>query len=434
MKKLVARTYKFRVFPSKSVVKRLDKILGVCRFLYNSQLEYEEQLYFSERRFVGRDELNLLIPDWKSINPDLKKVHSQVLQNISDRLTKSFQNFFGRVGRGEKAGFPRFKSKERYDSFTFPQSGFKLEKNMLKLSKIGWVNIKQHRRIEGKVKILTVKKSSTGKWFACFSVVKEIEVKQKIFKNLDGCVGIDVGLESFYADSEGNKVVNPRWLRESEERLKLLQRQYSKKRKGSKNRKKSELRIARLHEKVVNQRNDFLHKEARKLVSKYFLIAVEKLSIKSMVKNSYLAKSISDAGWRRFLQFLSYKAEEAGGRIVEVDARGTSQYCICGNKVEKSLAERTHRCDKCGRVLDRDVMSAIIVKALALKELENIVDETSTIRKPHVCDTVGTAGINACGDVPLGTSVKQEVTFDAQGFSPRVVHTIISLPSKSLEL
>lgn len=292
MKKLVTRTCKFRIFPSKSVVKKLERTLGACRFLYNSELEYEQQLYFSEGRFVGRDELNLLILDWRSINPDLGKVHSQVLQNVSDRLVKSFRNFFGRIEHGEKAGFPRFKSKNRYDSFTFPQSGFKLEKNRLKLSKIGMVNIKLHRKVEGKIKTLTVKKSLTGKWFACFSVVKEIEAKQH---DLDKCVGIDVGLKSFYADSKGNKIENPRWLRNSEERLKFLQRQHSKKMKGGKNRKKSRLKIAKLHEKVVNQRNDFLHKESRKLANSYSLIAVEKLSIKSMVKNRYLAKSIHDA-------------------------------------------------------------------------------------------------------------------------------------------
>ncbi|MDP2907624.1 MAG: RNA-guided endonuclease TnpB family protein, partial [Nanoarchaeota archaeon] len=365
----------------------------------NAELEYEKQMYFSERKYVSKEELDSLIPDWKIINPNLKKVHSQVLQNVSDRLVKSFEGFFRRTKSGEKAGFPRFKSKERYDSFTFPQSGFKFEKGRLKLSKVGMVGVKQHREIEGRVKTLTIKKTSTGKWFANFSVVKEIEMDQK---RSDRCVGIDVGLESFYADSEGNKIDNPRWLRKSEKRLKFLQRQHSKRKKGGKNRKKSRLKIAKLHEKVVNQRNDFLHKQARKLVDNYSLIAVEKLSIKNMVKNRYLAKSISDAGWRRFLQFLSYKAEEAGGQIVEVDARGTSQYCICGNEVRKSLAVRTHKCERCGRVLDRDVMSAMLVKASALEEYKN---------------TAGTAGINACGDVPLGTSMKQEWTGNAQNLS-----------------
>ena len=397
MKKLVTRTYKFRIFPSKSVAKKLGSTLRACNFLYNSELEYEEQLYYSEERFVGRDELNLLIPDWRVINPDLKKVHSQVLQNVSDRLVKSFENFFGRVKRDEKAGFPRFKSKDRYDSFTFPQKGFKLEGNKLKLSKIGLVNVKLHRNVKGRIKTSTIKKTCTNKWFACFSVEEEKETKQ--YKP-NKSIGIDVGLNSFYADSEGNKVDNPRWLKKSEERLKLLQRQHSKKQKESKNRKKSRLKIAKLHEKVVNQRNDFLHKQSRKLVNSYFLIAVEKLSIKNMVKNRYLAKSISDAGWRKFLQFLSYKAEEAGGRIVEVNARGTSQRCICGNEVKKSLSVRAHKCSKCGRNLDRDVMSAILIKASALKE-----------------HTAGTAGINACEDVPSGTSMKQEYTSNTQYLS-----------------
>lgn len=389
MKKVVKRIYEYRIFPSKCISKKLDKTLNACRFLYNAELEYENQLWFSNQEYVGKEDLNNLIPDWKSINPNLKKVHSQVLQNTSDRLCKAFENFFKRIKRDEKAGFPRFKSVERYDSFTFPQSGFKLEANRLKLSKIGLVNIKLHREIKGKIKTLTIKKACTNKWFAYFSVEEEKEIEQHKFnKN----IGIDVGLESFYADSEGNKVDNPRWFRRSEERLKFLQRLHSRKKKGSKNRKKSRFKIAKLHEKIVHQRNDFLHKQTRKLADAYSLIAVEKLSIKNMIKNRYLAKSIGDAGWRKFLRFLSYKAEEAGGRIVEVDARGTSQRCICGNRVKKSLAVRTHKCGRCGRMLDRDVMSAMIVKALALE------------------NTAGTAGINACEDVPLGTSMKQEYT------------------------
>ncbi|MDP2906460.1 MAG: RNA-guided endonuclease TnpB family protein, partial [Nanoarchaeota archaeon] len=262
--------------------------------------------------------------------------------------------------------------------------------------KIGWVNIKLHRNVEGKVKTLTIKKNCTNKWFACFSIEEEKEIEQH---KSDKIVGIDVGLNNFYADSEGNKIDNPRWLRKSEKRLNFLQMQHSRKKKGSSNRKKSKLKIAKLHEKIVSQRNDFLHKQSRKLADDYSLIAVEKLSIKNMLNNRYLAKSICDAGWRRFLKFLSYKAEEAGGRIVEVDARGTSQYCICGNEVKKSLAVRTHKCHKCGRDLDRDVMSAIIIKAIALK------------------NTVGTAGINACRDVPMGTSMKQEYTGNAQNLS-----------------
>jgi putative transposase len=394
MKKVVKRIYKFRLYPSRKVAKKMERVLGACRFLYNAELEYEKQLYFSSRKYASKEDLDNLIPDWKAINPDLRLVHSQVLQNVSDRVDKSFKGFFSRVEHGVKAGFPRFKLKDKYSSFTFPQSGFKFENKMLRLSKIGRTNIKLHREIKGKVKTLTVKNTPTDKWFAYFSVIEEKEIKQI---NLGKCIGIDMGLDSFYADSEGNKIANPRWLKKFEERLDFLQRKHSKKVKRSSNRRKSRFKIARLHEKIVNQRNDFLHKEARRLTDNYSLIAVEDLDVENMVKDRYLAKSISDAGWRRFLQFLSYKVEETGGRIVEVDARGTSQYCICGNEVKKSLAIRTHKCNKCGLELDRDVMSAIIIKAIALKEC-----------------TVGTAGINACGDVPLGTSVKQECTGESQ--------------------
>ena len=388
VKKIVERTYKFRLFPSKTIAKKMEKTLNACKFLYNAELEYEKQSYFSYRKYVSREELNNLILSWKDINPNLRFIHSQVLQNVSDRVDKSFKNFFNRIKHCKKAGFPRFKSK--YSSFTYPQSGFRLVGKNLKLSKIGAVNIKLHRKIKGRVKTLTIKKTPTNKWFACFSVEEKKELKKR---KLDKCIGIDVGLYSFYADSKGNKIVNPRYLRRTEERLKFLQRKYSKKRKGSKNKKKLKLRIAKLHEKIVNQRNNFLHKQSRKLTDNYSSIAVERLSIKNMVKNHYLAKSINDASWRRFLQFLSYKVEETGGQIVEVEARGTSQRCICGNEVRKSLAMRYHRCYKCNRVLDRDVMSAIMIKALAF-------------------GTVGTAGINACEDVSLKTSVKQECTSD----------------------
>ena len=377
MKGVLVRTYKFRLYPSKKIAGGMERTLDACRFLYNAELEYENQAYFSKRGYISRVDLNSLILDWRIMNPDLRLVHSQVLQNVSDRLTKAFENFFKRVKSGKRVGFPRFKSRERYNSFTFPQGGFKLESNNLTLSKIGIANIKLHRKIGGKIKLLTIKKTRTNKWFACFTVMIGKEVKER---EVRACVGIDVGIDSFYADSDGNKVCNPKWLRKSEQRLAFLQRKQSRKCKGSNNSMKSRLSIARIHERIVNQRNDFLHKESRKLC-KYSIIVVEKLSVRNMVRNRYLAKSIGDASWNRFLQFLAYKVEETGGQMVEIEARNTSQYCICGNKVKKSLSTRIHKCGRCGSKMDRDVMSAILIKDLALDS------------------TVGTAGINACGDV-----------------------------------
>ncbi len=395
---LVVRTYKFRLYPSKQAVSVMEKILDSCRFLYNAELEYEKQLYFSSRRYAGRGELYSLILDLKIINSDLKLVHSQVLQDVSGRLNKAFESFFKKVRKGKEAGFPRFKSRQSYDSFTFPQSGFKLEGNKVRLSKIGMINIKLHRGMVGEIKTLTIKKTFTGKWFACFTVIQEREIKVKEVRE---CVGIDVGLNSFYADSEGNKVCNPKWFRKSEERLAFLQRKHSRKQEGSNNSKKSRLRLARLHDGIVSQRNDFLHKESRKLANRYSFIVVEKLSIKNMVRNRYLSKSIGDAGWNRFLQFLAYKVEETGGQIVEIEARNTSQYCVCGNKVKKPLSTRIHKCGRCGSKMDRDVMSAILIKALALDS------------------TVGTAGINACGDVQENVCEARSQLSDAVDFSPQ---------------
>jgi len=256
----------------------------------------------------------------------------------------------------------------------------------LYLSKIGEISIVKHREIKGKIKTLTVKRTLTNKWFAYFTVDKEVE-----HKTIQRSIGIDLGLNNFYADSEGNLVYNPKYLRKSEERLKLLQRKLSKKVKGSKNRLKARLKVSKLHEKIFNQRNDFLHKESRKLVNNYQNIAVEKLNIKGMTQNHYLAKSINDASWNKFLQLLSYKAEEAGGKLIEINPKGTSQYCVCGNKVEKSLAVRTHKCNICGININRDTMSAILIKKIAFEDF-----------------TVGSTGINAWGNETVVSSMNQE--------------------------
>ncbi|MFH0797835.1 MAG: transposase [Candidatus Woesearchaeota archaeon] len=165
-----------------------------------------------------------------------------------------------------------------------------------------------------------------------------------------------------------------------------------KKKKGGKNRQKSRLKLARQHEKISSQRNDFIHKESRKLAGSYSIIAVEKLSISNMVHNRYLSKSISDAGWRKFIQALAYKVEETGGKLVEVEPKGTSQHCICGNRVEKSLAVRIHKCNKCDIEMDRDTMSAMIIKHIAL---------TGT--------TAGSAGSNAWEDESALSSMNQEL-------------------------
>ena len=255
----------------------------------------------------------------------------------------------------------------------------------LKLSRIGTVKIRRHREIRGKIKTCIIKRE-IDKWYACFSV--EYEPVQKPIP--EKAIGIDVGVKSFAVLSDGEVIENPKYLRKSEERLILKQRQLSKKKKGSKNRKKARIKVAKLQRKVRSQRSDFHHKVSRKIVDTYGFIAVEDLNIKGMVRNHHLAKSISDAGWGQFLNYLTYKAAEAGCRVEKVFPYHTSIICsVCGNSVPKTLTQRIHHCLFCNAVLDRDLNAArnILLKA-----------------------TAGTAGSNAWGEAAVVASLNQEAS------------------------
>ena len=357
------KTYKFRLYPSKKQLGFLNNTLQICKMLYNHQLAYEKYIFTKEKRFVNKIELNNLLPDLKIINPNLKNTHSQVLQNVNDRVNIAFTKFFSRIKRGKKAGYPRFKS--TCNSFTYPQFGFKLG-NKLNLTKIGEINIKFHRKIKGKIKTLTIIKTTTNKWFACFSVEQEIIPR----KRANESVGIDLGLEKFATLSDGKIIENPKHLRKSLDLLRIRSRQLSKKKKNSKNRNKSRLKLAKIHEKIYNQRMDFLHKTTRNLVNTYGCIALEDLK-PSKMKNKYLQLSINDASWNRFKQLLLYKAIEAGVRLEFVNPRNTSQRCSnCNELVKKSLSIRTHKCPKCELSIDRDLNASI-----------NILNKSSFLNK-----------------------------------------------------
>jgi len=355
---MAKRTYKFRLYPSKKQIIVLNEMLETCRNTYNKQLENKIIWYQDKGQNLSYPDLNAMLLDLRIIYPKMRKIHSQVLQDINNRITKAFDNFFRRVMQGEKAGFPRFKGKNRYDSITYPQSGYKFtSQKRLKVSKIGELPIRLHRAIKGTIKTMNIHKTLSGKWFACFSCD---DVPIHIDTPPNKAIGLDVGLDSFLTDSNGNKVDNPRFLINSEKLLKLRCRQHSKKNKGSTNREKSRLRLARLYEKVANQRSDFLHKLSLSISKSYSFIAVEDLNIKNMVKNHYLAKSINDVSWNKFIKYLTYKAENAGGKVCFVPAKNTSVKCSsCGAMVYKSLSVRTHKCSHCGFVIDRDHNSAL---------------------------------------------------------------------------
>jgi putative transposase len=338
----------------------------LCCELYNAALQERRDAYTIAKLSLNYHSQAIQLPEIKESRPEFDNVHSQILQDTLKRLDKAFAAFFRRVKAGDKPGFPRFRSRSRYTSFTFPQSGFAIESGKLKLSKIGKIKIKLHREIEGKIKTCTISQSSTGKWFACLSVECEAQALPVLKEN----VGIDVGLKAFAVLSNGEAIANPKFFRQSEKQLAKAQKKLSAEKKGSRERRKRRKVVARVHERIANRRRDFAHQESRKLVNRFAILVFEKLNIRGMLKNHCLAKSIADAAWSQLVTYTSYKAENAGRRVVQVNPRNTSQMCSrCGALVEKDLSVRIHDCPICGLVLDRDHNSAITILALGLQSI-----------------------------------------------------------------
>ena len=362
------KAYKYRIYPTKSQRTKMERTLDLCRWTYNQTLAYQKNAWENEGKSVSKYETHDLLPDWKSDKPELSEVFSQTLQNVQERVDLALKAFFRRVKAGEKPGYPRFRGRGWYDSFTYPQKGFKLDSGKLYLSKIGEIKIKLHRQIEGKIKRLTIRRAATGKWFACFSV--ELEDLPKPPWKDGSIVGIDVGLTSFATLSNGEKIANPRFFRDEESELARVQRKFSKATKGTPERKAALNVVERVHERIANKRYEFAHQVSRDLVNRFGLIAFEDLNIKNMLQNHCLAKSISDVAWNMLVTVTSYKAESAGSIVVLVDPRNTSKMCSrCGILVEKTLADRVHNCPECGLSLDRDWNSAINILRLGLQSV-----------------------------------------------------------------
>jgi putative transposase len=367
---MLKKTFKYRLYPTAKQTKALQLSLDACRWVYNKTLETRKQAWEERQESISRYDTSNLLTEWKKDNPSLANAYSQCLQNVTMRVDLAFRSFFRRVKAGEKPGYPRFRSFDRYDSFTFPQSGFSLVEDRLKISKVGAIRIKRHRNIEGDIKTLTIR-STNDKWYACFSC----EVETKSLPISDKVVGIDVGLASFATFSNGEKIGNPRFFKADQKKLAKAQRRQSKAKKGTPDRRKQRKKVSRIYERISNRRTDFAHKLSRKIVNKYQIIAFEKLNIKDMMSNQTkvfghkLNKSIGDVAWNQFMQFTTYKAAYADRQVVFVNPRNTSKMCSrCGRLVEKTLADRVHRCS-CGLVLDRDENAAINILSAGLSTL-----------------------------------------------------------------
>jgi putative transposase len=351
-------TYKYRLYPNKKQESLLWSTLGVCKGVYNLGLSWsieKRKEHISINRFDLINYVSTLkkTPEKQWIN----NIHSQVLQNVSDRIMKSYNMYFK-----TKNELPKFKSMFKYTSFTYPQSGFKIIDNnrKLKLSGIGPVKLVYHRPIVGTIKQCTIKHNKCNQWYACFIVEQTGKQFYKQPKETTNVVGIDLGIKEFLVMSDGKYISNPHIYKKSLKKIQKLSRSLSKKKKGSKNRGKARLKLAKAHLKVYNQRLDFQYKITNFLVNKYIVIGLEDISPMFMLKNHHLAQAAQDMAWGSFRGTLQYMSNKYQTIIGLVDPKNTSQLCSkCGEIVKKDLSVRIHRCSSCGLVLDRDLNAAI---------------------------------------------------------------------------
>jgi putative transposase len=370
------KTYKEKLRPTPTQERALDEVLWRCRTLYNTALEQRitawTRCHVSVTRYQQEAELKAL----RAEMPEYADIHSHVLQDVLARLDKTYQAFFRRVVNGEKPGFPRFQSKDRYHSFTYKEygNGARLDNGHLVLSKIGSIAVRWSRPIQGTIKTVTIAKE-VGGWYVSFSCA---DVPIEPLPLTGNETGIDVGLKVFLITAEGEPTKNPRHYRKAERALKKAQQRVSRRKKGSNRRRKAVRVLACTHQHVRRQRQDFHHKTALDLVRAYDVIYVEAIQPANLSRRpapkqdenghyehnganqkAGLNKSIHDAGWRQFLSILAFKAVCAGKRVEAVNPAYTSQECSgCGKRTQISLSVRTHVCTNCGLILDRDLNAA----------------------------------------------------------------------------
>lgn len=419
------RAYKFRIYPTADQQQYLSRCFGASRYVWNWALKnikdnynhveimrygwggnidtmnYEDALTM---KFHGCKDKKLDIfaldvtkcsllltssgkrkanslpnalqnePGLSDISPWLNDVPNKILRSSLRNLGVAFKNFFKANKNGGHSGYPKNKKMRDNQSIQFQGEDVNLDSRtgLLSVTKIKNIEIRLHRSFTGKIKTTTISKTKSGKYYVSFQVDDGLELPLTKPISMDKVLGVDVGLNSYISTSDGTKIDGLQPLRESETRLKVLQRRMDRKQKGSKNRDKARIKVARIHEKIANKRVDFQHKLSRQLVDDHDAIVLESLNIKGMVKNHHLAKSISDAGWSEFMRQIKYKADWAGKTVVQIGRwEPSSKTChSCGYKLDElTLDVREWTCPRCGTAHDRDINAAINIKALGIEQL-----------------------------------------------------------------
>lgn len=358
-------SYKFRLYPNKEQENLIQRTFGCCRFVFNHYLAYRKEVYEKTAEtlnyYACANDLTVLKQQEET--SWLKEVDATALQSSIRDLDIAYQNFFRRVKQGKNPGFPHFKSKHHHrQSYKSKCIGtnIKVLENAVQLPKLGAVKCRISKQVQGRILSATVSQNPSGKYFVAICCT---DVNIQPFAPTNQAVGIDVGIKTFAVSSDGTEFANPKYLRKSEKQLARLQRNLSRKTKGSHNREKARIKVARLHEYIANQRKDMLHKLSTQMIKKYDVICLEDLAPSNMIKNHHLAKSIADASWSEFRRQLHYKADWYGKRIVEIDRfYPSSQLCSnCGAQWNgtKDLKIRKWECPHCNTTLNRDTNAAI---------------------------------------------------------------------------
>jgi putative transposase len=352
------RSYELRLRPNKAQVAVFEEILRDSAETYNACLQERKEAWKLQRKSISYNDQCAELTELRK-DPQFAKIAVDIQREPLRRIDRAFKAFFRRCKSGEKPGFPRFRSWKRYDSFTFGSPTIKADQ--VKIPNAGWFRFKRHREHEGTPKTATIKR--IGKKWVVKLVCDLGAAPEK--HPVSTAVGIDLGLTNFVALSNGTSIDNPRWTHKHASRIKAANQRLARKVRGSKNRLRAKEALRRAHQRAADARKNFCHHVSKFLVHKYDLIAFEKLNIKGMVRGHF-AKSILDAAWGQLIYQISYKAEYAGRYAIAVNPRGTSIRCSgCGERVEKTLADRQHNC-VCGVSLDRDHNAALNVLALGI--------------------------------------------------------------------